>query len=73
MEECHNTNVIVNPSIPVAKVDGSEEDEIHCLKAGDAAHAAASLITNATLKILKAGDAESDDEDPFADIHSMQG
>ena len=52
-------------------VDGSEDNEIHCLKAGEAAHAAASLISDATSKMLDpAGEAESDDEDPFADIDS---
>ena len=52
-------------------VDGSEDNEIHCLKAGEAAHAAASLISDATSKMLDlAGEVESDDEDLFADIDS---
>ena len=53
-------------------VEGSEDNDIHCLiKAGEAAHAAASLISDATSKMLDlAGEAESDDKDPFADIDS---
>ena len=52
-------------------VDGSEDNETHCLKAREAAHVAASLISDATSKMLDpAGEAESDDEDLFADIDS---
>ena len=49
----------------------NNNNEIHCLKTGEAAHAAASLISDATSKMLDpAGEAESNDEDPFADIDS---
>ena len=45
-------------------IDGSEDDEIHCIKAGEAADMAANVITDATSK------KQRDDDDPFADIDS---
>ena len=47
-------------------VDGSEDAEIYCLKAGEVAALAAPAITYFTRKLLQ--EDESDEEDPFANV-----
>ena len=46
-------------------VDGSEDAEIHCLKAGEVAALAAPAITDLTRRLLQE---DESDEDPFASV-----
>ena len=48
-------------------VDGTQDGEIYCLKAGGVAADACETITMETAKLLSIV-SEADDEDPFADI-----
>ena len=47
-------------------VDGTEDAEIRCLKAGEVATLAAPATTDATRKLLQ--EDESDEEDPFSSL-----
>ena len=55
----------------IVKIYGSEDKKIQYLRAEEATQVVANLITGATLNILEvAGEAESDDDHPFADWDS---
>jgi len=49
-------------------VDGSEDDEIHCIKEGGVAAAARPDIARSTATLLPPHDVDNDEEDPFGDL-----
>jgi len=66
------TTEVVKKSFPACgisvSVDGSEDDEIHCIKEGGVAAAARPDIARSTATLLPPHDVDNDEEDPFGDL-----
>ena len=49
-------------------VDGTEDEEIHCLKQGGLASDARDVVRRDTASLITSAGTDTDDVDPFADV-----